>query len=66
MPVYDFKCLRCGNKFTVLVPMDEKGKVECPQCRGKEITQLFTGFGIGKGGGSSCDISDSTKRFGGG
>lgn len=66
MPSYDFKCSRCGHKFTVLVPMDEKDKVDCPQCRSKEVTQLFTGFGIGKGSGSSCDINTNTRRFSGG
>ena len=66
MPIYDFRCLRCGHKFTVLVPMDEKDRVDCPQCRSKEVSQLFTGCSIGKGGGASCNINSSSGRFGGG
>jgi putative FmdB family regulatory protein len=66
MPTYDYRCGRCDHKFTVLTSISEKDKVICPQCRSRDVNQLFTGCGVKKGNGSSCDLSGNTKRFGGG
>jgi len=43
MPTYDFKCDKCGKKFSEFVSIREKDNVRCPDCGGK-VTQLLTGF----------------------
>lgn len=62
MPNYDFKCTKCGYKFTKLVPMDKRNKVKCEIC-GEKAEQLFSwggNFSIGSSGkGDLC----KTSRF---
>lgn len=46
MPIYDYKCLDCKKDFTVVQSLKEheEGKVECPDCKGKNITRLLGPF----------------------
>jgi putative FmdB family regulatory protein len=44
MPIYDYKCRRCGQAFELLVL---KGTVaECPQCQSQELEQQISGFAV--------------------
>lgn len=42
MPTYEYQCKRCGEKFTLSMPLSEHGKKEhhCPKCQSIEIEQL--------------------------
>ena len=44
MPMYEYKCLVCGNKFTVALSLKDHdtGRVSCPACRSVQTEQLFT------------------------
>jgi putative FmdB family regulatory protein len=58
MASYDLKCRSCCKEFEVfqLGFLKEEAKV-CPDCGGREVEQLFTGFGGVIGlhpGGPSC------------
>ncbi|MBZ4686907.1 MAG: hypothetical protein PWQ96_1859 [Clostridia bacterium] len=44
MPTYEFKCNKCQHKFTTRVSLNEKEKVECPECNSNDIEQIFTSF----------------------
>lgn len=57
MPVFEYKCRKCGHKFEKLVFGQEK--VKCPNCESKDVKKLISGFNIGgkgslEGGGDSC------------
>ncbi|MGB9802748.1 FmdB family zinc ribbon protein [Desulfofundulus sp.] len=65
MPVYDFKCNSCGHKFTVLVGIDERDRVTCPQCQSRDVSQLITGCAVRIKGGS-CGIGTSSSGSAGG
>ncbi len=60
MPVYEFRCDRCGHEFEELVSwLDlEDGKVQCPQCGSKEVRRKFSLFATrsvkGRTKSSSC------------
>ena len=41
MPVYEYKCKECGEKFEKLVKMD--AEVRCPKCGG-EVEKLISAF----------------------
>jgi putative FmdB family regulatory protein len=45
MPIYDYACRRCGEKFELLVL---KGTVEeCPSCQSQDLERLLsTGFAV--------------------
>jgi putative FmdB family regulatory protein len=43
MPLFEYRCNRCGKKFSLLVGMTaEKAKLECPKCGGKKATKLIS------------------------
>lgn len=61
MPLYEYKCLQCSNKFEILhKSMNSLEDVVCPSCMSKENKKLFSKFQATVQGGSS--MSDS---FGG-
>lgn len=64
MPYYDFRCKKCGHRFTVLTGMSERDKVTCPECKTREVEQLITGCSVRTG--SACSSSPGNTGFGGG
>ncbi len=52
MPVYEFRCQDCGNKFTVLCGISEKDKLTCPECNSSNIRQVISACGFQIKGGS--------------
>jgi len=54
LPIYDFKCEKCGHTFSVLTSFQERDQVVCPQCRSKDVRQLISACAVRtKGGGCS-------------
>ncbi len=49
MPLYEFKCKKCGNRFEIRTGMNERDKVTCSKCNSKEVEQLITGCSINTG-----------------
>ena len=58
MPIYEYKCEKCGSCFEKLVFGSEKEPVSCPDCKAKNVQRLLscTGF-ITSSGGSSCSTA---------
>ncbi|HEY5532859.1 MAG TPA: zinc ribbon domain-containing protein [Candidatus Anoxymicrobiaceae bacterium] len=58
MPIFEYRCKACGNKFEKLVRGNEK--VACPECGKGKPDKLFSVFGVKSGGkftpssGGSC------------
>jgi putative FmdB family regulatory protein len=47
MPIYEYRCLECGEKFEKLVrSMNPALEVECPECGGRKVKKLLSTFGI--------------------
>ena len=45
MPIYEYLCQDCGNKFEKLVRRaNEAGDVVCPSCGQKHLKQEFSTF----------------------
>ena len=46
MPLYDYKCLKCGKECLLALTLKEheRGEAACPSCGSKELEQLITSF----------------------
>ncbi|MDQ6705889.1 MAG: zinc ribbon domain-containing protein [Acidobacteriota bacterium] len=45
MPIYEYKCERCGTKFEKLVRRgSEAAELGCPTCGGKHLNQEYSTF----------------------
>ena len=48
MPIYEYTCAKCGERFEIVSSHAERGeKAVCPACGGREVTQVFGGFKVG-------------------
>ncbi|MDI6601536.1 MAG: zinc ribbon domain-containing protein [Thermoanaerobacteraceae bacterium] len=61
MPSYDFICKSCGHRFSEMTSIKEKeeGKVKCPACGSKNISQIFRSFNFIKSNGDAGGCSGS-------
>ena len=46
MPVYEYRCEKCGKIFSLTLRMEEHGRggISCPQCKSTSVVQQFTPF----------------------
>ncbi|MFU0799965.1 MAG: zinc ribbon domain-containing protein [Xylanivirga thermophila] len=67
MPLLDFKCLKCGEKFDELVNNETRDKITCPKCKSKDIKQIYEGkcyFGTLGGTTGGCSGKDCSSCSG--
>lgn len=46
MPMYEFYCADCKKEVSMVLTMKEReeGNFACPECKGKNLEPLLTGF----------------------
>ncbi|MBE0591042.1 MAG: zinc ribbon domain-containing protein [Gemmatimonadales bacterium] len=46
MPTYEFRCEKCGKKFSRVEPISQHGKKrpKCPKCSSVKVSQVFSSF----------------------
>ncbi|GBD31437.1 MAG: hypothetical protein KatS3mg081_1147 [Gemmatimonadales bacterium] len=46
MPTYEYRCEKCGKKFSRVESISEHGRrrPSCPKCKSTKVSQLFTSF----------------------
>ena len=46
MPSYDFKCLKCGKKFSLTMGIKEREtkRLKCPKCGAGKPETVFSSF----------------------
>lgn len=57
MPIFDFECNDCGNKFDLLLTNKDKDKAQCTKCGSRNVKQLLSMFATTTSGGSRSQDS---------
>ena len=48
MPIYEFQCAACGERFEILSSFEDRDeKAACPSCGGRDVSQVLGGFRVG-------------------
>jgi len=66
MPIYEYQCTQCGEKFEVRQSIGEDGsKLDCPKCKTQNPKRLFSSFfSPGSGKTKASEISYPTCSSG--
>jgi putative FmdB family regulatory protein len=64
MPIYEYKCKKCGYKFEQLQKVTEKPLCVCPKCKKKQLVKLVSGtnFQLKGNGWYVTDFKDKKKN----
>jgi len=63
MPIYEYKCKNCGDKFELkLGVFHNKNEEKCPKCGGQNIERVFSAISSQSSGSSSC--GPQPRKFG--
>ena len=59
MPIYEYRCAECGEKFELLVrSMAQQSAPTCPRCGSQKVRKAISLFGVGgTGGGSKTSVA---------
>lgn len=46
MPIYEYRCEKCGKYFSVTMHIEEhdKGGITCPECKRTSVVQQYSPF----------------------
>ena len=58
MPIYEYRCRECGEKFEKLVRLSTStSEIECPKCGGRRVEKLISAFSTKTSSASACTPS---------
>ncbi len=63
MPVYEYKCSKCGAAFEKLVNLESREKQRCPVCGSTETEKLLSPISV-MGGDKSCGSAEDSSTCG--
>ncbi|HDH05548.1 MAG TPA: zinc ribbon domain-containing protein [Nitrospirae bacterium] len=67
MPIYEYICLKCNEKFALLQSMcSADNNTECPKCSSREVKKAISSFSCATGSKDSASSSAPAPGFGGG
>jgi len=53
MPIFEYRCPKCGHAFEKIALSSQQEKAECPQCGSKRAEKQFSAFSTGAGAAKS-------------
>ena len=60
MPIFEYKCQKCGHKMEFLEKSGNKSKHVCEKCGNPDTQKLFSGFAVGQSSKGSDSCSTGT------
>ena len=65
MPMYEFRCRDCGERFEELRSLSDPNEgIECPSCSGGRVEKLFSTFAAATGGGGTSSGASGSGSCG--
>ena len=66
MPIYEFRCMKCGKVFELLKlkKEDDAMKMKCPKCSSPEIERVLSTINIGasvRGSGTKTTVKSCSS-----
>ena len=63
MPIYEYRCLKCGHQFEQLQKINSDDLVVCPKCKAPKLQRLIshTSFQLKGSGWYATDYKDKKK-----
>ena len=65
MPIYEYKCQECGQRFETLI-LTPSEKVHCRKCDSRSVERQLSTFALGSGSSSEAGSSSSGSCGSGG
>lgn len=63
MPIYEFRCLKCGNLFEKLfINHDQKAEITCPECQSDSFERVISSTNYVMGSGKAGKTPVVTKK----
>lgn len=60
MPIYEYRCEKCGSRFEVLQRVGDDGsKLRCPKCGNEKVVKQFSAFATSGGSAGLSGVSRS-------
>ena len=53
MPIFEYKCQDCSERFEEFFLNNKQAEPDCPHCGGAEVRRLISAFAAKSGGGAS-------------
>ena len=63
MPLYEYVCRRCSNRFESLILGSDRPA--CPGCRSEDLEKMFSTFAVGTGGGQAARAAEAPPEAAG-
>ena len=59
MPIYEFDCRPCKERFELLIGISRVGEAKCPKCGSGRVRRVMSMFAARTSGGSSHSHGDN-------
>jgi putative FmdB family regulatory protein len=61
MPIFEYRCNKCGNEFEEIRSVKDDSPITCPSCKGTDVKKKVSTFGSGKIGDGNSACSGSSR-----
>ncbi|CAN2041290.1 FmdB family transcriptional regulator [Candidatus Magnetomoraceae bacterium gMMP-15] len=63
MPIYEFKCLKCGEFFeSLIMGNDDEMIMQCPKCKAEDFERVLSSSNYAMGDGNAPNRVSSQTR----
>ncbi len=66
MPIYEYICNECGERFSLLRGINAKDDAQCPKCSSSQVRKVMSSFCCSSGAGSGFSSAPAGGFSGGG